>query len=101
MDLLSDSSYHLQFEQTAFSRQTAKHSTNSACICHSQIVNHEVISEWKGNIEKNLSIEYEFPSGTHLIGILDIHLMIYLPGCSIKATTGVTSGFDKVTTTIN
>ncbi len=39
-------------------RQTDKHSTNSACICNLQIRNNEVISEWKGNIEKNLSIDF-------------------------------------------
>ena len=32
-------------------------------------------------IEKNLSIEYGFPNGTHLMGILRIHLKIYLPEC--------------------
>ena len=42
----------------------------------------EVISEWKGNIEKNLSIEYGFPSITRFMGILCIHLMIYLPECA-------------------
>ncbi len=52
----SDSNHHLQSEQTEFNRQTGKHSLNSACICHLQILNNEVISEWKGNIEKNLSI---------------------------------------------
>ncbi len=80
----SDSSYHLQSEQTAFNRETGKHSLNSACICHSQILNTEVISEWKGNIEKNLSIEYGFSSGTHLMGTLRIHLKIYLPECTKK-----------------
>ncbi len=77
----SDSSYHLQSEQTAFNRQTGKHSLNSACICHLQILNNGVISEWKGNTEKNLSIEYGFPGGTRLMGILCIHLKIYLPEC--------------------
>ncbi len=81
MGFQSDSSYHLQSEQTAFNRQTGKHILNSACICHSQILNNEVISEWKGNIEKKLSIEYGFPSGTRLMGILRIHLKIYLPEC--------------------
>ncbi len=77
----SDSSSHLQSKQIAFNRQTGKHSLNSACICHSQILNNEVISEWKGTIEKNLSVEYGFPSGTRLMGILRIHLKIYLPEC--------------------
>ena len=54
---------------------------NSACISHSQILNNEFISERKGNIEKNLSIEYVFPSGTHFMQILRIHLMIYSPEC--------------------
>ncbi len=35
----------------------------------------------RGTSEKNLSIEYGFPSGTHLREILRIHLMIYLPDC--------------------
>ncbi len=78
----SDSSYHLQSQQTAFNRQTGNHSLNSACTGHSQILNNEVISEWKGNIEKNLSIEYGFPSGTWMMGILRIHLKIYLPECT-------------------
>ena len=73
------SSYHLQFEQKPFHKQTGKHSTNSACICHSHILNNEVISEWKGNIGKNLSIEYGYPSRTCLMEILSIHSMIYLP----------------------
>ncbi len=77
----SDSRYHLQSEQTTFNRQTDIHSLNSACSCHSQILDNEVISEWKGNIEKNLSIEYGFPSGNRLMGILRIHLKIYLPEC--------------------
>ncbi len=77
----SDSSYHLHSEQTAFNRQTGKHSLNSACICHSQILNYEVISVWKGDIEKNLSMEYGFPSGTRLMVILRIHLKIYLSEC--------------------
>ncbi len=81
MGFLSDSSYHLKSEQTAFNRQTGKHSPNTACICHSQILNNEVISEWKGNIDKYLSIEYGFPSGTRLMGILRIHLNIYSPEC--------------------
>ncbi len=83
MGFLSDSSYHLQSEQTVFNRQTGKHILNSACICHSQIANNEVISEWKGNIEKNLSIEYGFPSGTRLKGILRIHLKIFSPECMV------------------
>ena len=40
------------------------------------------------NIEKNLSIEYGFPSGTHLMGILRIHLMIYSPECSSYGLVG-------------
>ena len=32
--------------------------------------NNEVISEWKGIIEKNLCIEYGFLSGTRSMGIL-------------------------------
>ena len=32
-------------------------------------------------LEKNLSIEYGFPSRTHLMGILYIHLMIFSPEC--------------------
>ena len=44
-----------------------------------------VISECKGNIRKNLSIEYGFPSGTHLMEILHIHLMIYLTECNKSA----------------
>ncbi len=79
---LSDSSYHLQSEQTALNRQTGKDSLNLACICHLLILNNEVISEWKGNIEKNLSIEYVFYSGTRLMGIIRIHLKIYLPECT-------------------
>ena len=87
MDLLSDSSYHLQFEQTTFNRQTGNHSTNSACICHSLILNdNEVTSEWKGNIEKNLSIGYGFHSGTHLMEIFHIHLMNYSPECGDRTS---------------
>ena len=81
MNLQSDSSYHPQFEQTAFNRQTGKHSMNFSMICHSKILNNEVISEWRGNIEKNLSIEYGFSSGTR------IHLMIYLPESRIRMIT--------------
>ncbi len=40
---------------------------------------HEVISKWKVNIEKNLSIEYGFPRRTCLMRILHIHVMIFLP----------------------
>ena len=36
----------------------------------------------KGNIETNLSIEYGFPSRICLMGILHIHLKIYLPECT-------------------
>ena len=35
----------------------------------------------EGEHWKDLSIEYEFPSGTHLMGILCIHLIIYSPEC--------------------
>ncbi len=49
---------------------------------------------WKGNIEKNLSIEYGFPSGTRLIGILCIYLMIYLPECSPLPHTVTFSSMD-------
>ncbi len=87
MGFLSDSSYHLQSEQTAFNRKTGKHSLNSACICHSQIANNKVILEWKGNIEKNLSFEYGFPSRTYLMGILCIHLKIYSPECTKSGET--------------
>ena len=54
------------------------------CIFHSQIPNNEVISEWKGNIEKNVFIECGFPCGTRLMGTLCIHLMIYSPEYSVK-----------------
>ena len=52
----------------------------------------KVISEWKGNIENNLSIEYGFPSGTLLMRILHIHLMIYSPECIVACQgSGVSS----------
>ncbi len=60
-------------------KQTVKHSTNSACIFVTHKFN--VISDWKWNIKKNLSIEYGFPIGTHFMGILCIYFMIYLPEC--------------------
>ena len=41
----------------------------------------------EGEHKKNLSIEYGFPSGTRLMGILHIHLMIYSPECSIHQST--------------
>ena len=39
----------------------------------------------EGEHQKNLSIEYGFPCGTRLMGILHniIHLEIYLPECGL------------------
>ncbi len=56
--------------------------TSKWCIAIDNMKSYEVISEQKGNIEKNLSTEYGFPSGTRLMGILRIHLKIYSPECN-------------------
>ncbi len=51
----------------------------------------------EGEHQNTLSIEYGFPSGTRLMGILHIHLMIYSPECRIKQklnSKGVPSVFD-------
>ena len=70
---------------------------NSACICQSQILNNEIISGWKGNIEKNLSIGYGFPSGTRLMGILRIHLIIFSTECSWSFKTKNRENLKKIT----
>ena len=61
---------------------TGKCSTNSDCICHSQNLSNEVISEWKGNIEKMYPLNMDFPAELVWWGILRIHLMISSPECN-------------------
>ncbi len=57
----------------------------ASIICWSQIVSvfatHKILimksfQSGRGTLRKNLSIEHGFPSGTRLMGILHVHLMI-------------------------
>ncbi len=66
-------SWLFQYYQKLFYRQPRQPNTKSCCNCRSKNLNNAVISDWRMNIEKIISIQYGYSDGCRLIGIFHIN----------------------------